>query len=390
MEKLYNKIDFVNNTTPALNATNLNRMSKGLDDLDNRVIDLAADIMEVGPAAEAAVEAAGTAAEAAETASGASETATGAATSAEGYASDAKNWAVGPSGSGTGTDTNNAKYWAEQAAGAVSGVSSFNGRTGVVLPQNGDYTASDVGAIASTDKGSNGGVAELDNSGKVPISQLPAMGGASSGATGTAGLVPAPAIGDESKVLSGAGVWVPQSSGGAAISCIGYEETGSTCSNPNGYQIGDNFYKDGKFCTAIATINQGATFTENTNYVKGTIADAIKSLNSGLTVEEMTNQVTFHTTNYLNRTHIYKIGSIIICNYQLAVTNTLNADCFTVPVSIAPKDNIYSNALVQDNNTGESIGNCLIVAMPDNWGRTFKYFSKLDGPAVGNIVWVLT
>lgn len=298
MEKLYNKIDFVNNTTPALNATNLNRMSKGLDDLDNRVIDLAADIMEVGPAAEAAMEAAGTAAEAAETASGASETATGAATSAEGYASDAKNWAVGPSGSGTGTDTNNAKYWAEQAAGAVSGVSSFNGRTGVVLPQNGDYTASDVGAIASTDKGSNGGVAELDNSGKVPVSQLPAMGGASSGATGTAGLVPAPAIGDESKVLSGAGVWVPQSSGGAAISCIGYEETGSTCSNPNGYQIGDNFYKDGKFCTAIATINQGATFTENTNYVKGTIADAIKSLNSGLSYKYLD----VYTTN-VSTTH---------------------------------------------------------------------------------------
>lgn len=115
-----------------------------------------------------------------------------------------------------------------------------------------------------------------------------------------------------------------------------------------------------------------------------------RNLNSGLTVEEMTSQVTFHTTNYLSRTHIYKIGSIIICNYQLAVTNTLNADCFTVPVSIAPKDNIYSNALVQDGNTGESIGNCLIVAMPDPWGRTFKYFSKLDGPAVGNIVWVLT
>lgn len=30
-------------------------------------------------------------------------------------ATDAKSWAVGPSGSGTGTDTNNAKYWAQQA-----------------------------------------------------------------------------------------------------------------------------------------------------------------------------------------------------------------------------------------------------------------------------------
>ena len=35
------------------------------------------------------------------------------------------------------------------------------------------YTASEVGAIPSTDKGANGGVAELDSNGKVPSSQLP-------------------------------------------------------------------------------------------------------------------------------------------------------------------------------------------------------------------------
>lgn len=37
------------------------------------------------------------------------------------------------------------------------------------------YTASEVGAIPLTDKGSNGGVAELDSSGKVPSSQLPSF-----------------------------------------------------------------------------------------------------------------------------------------------------------------------------------------------------------------------
>ena len=35
------------------------------------------------------------------------------------------------------------------------------------------YTASEVGAIPATDKGANGGVATLDNAGKVPQSQLP-------------------------------------------------------------------------------------------------------------------------------------------------------------------------------------------------------------------------
>lgn len=274
MEKLYNKIDFVNNTTPALNATNLNRMSKGLDDLDNRVIDLAADIMDVGPAAEAAMEAAGTAVEAAETASGASETATGAATSAEGYASDAKSWAVGPSGAGTGTDTNNAKYWAEQAAGAVSGVSSFNGRSGAVTPQSGDYTADQVGAIAKE--------STLPTPSSDYVNKIVQYVGATSG-----GFV----HGYFYECVNNGGTysWVEAKvqadvdpSNKADISAIGTNETGATCSNPNGYSSGDHFYKNGKFCTAIATIAQGATFTINTNYVEGTIADAITALNSSL------------------------------------------------------------------------------------------------------------
>ena len=37
------------------------------------------------------------------------------------------------------------------------------------------YTASEVGAIATTAKGANGGVAELDSTGKVPTSQLPSF-----------------------------------------------------------------------------------------------------------------------------------------------------------------------------------------------------------------------
>ena len=36
-----------------------------------------------------------------------------------------------------------------------------------------EYTAAEVGAIASTDKGANNGVATLDNTGKIPTSQLP-------------------------------------------------------------------------------------------------------------------------------------------------------------------------------------------------------------------------
>ena len=69
-----------------------------------------------------------------------------------------------------------AKKSAEEAgAAAGGGVTSFNGRGGIVSPQAGDYTAEMVGAIPTGDKGKAGGVASLDASGKVLPSQLPAM-----------------------------------------------------------------------------------------------------------------------------------------------------------------------------------------------------------------------
>lgn len=67
-------------------------------------------------------------------------------------AAAAKAWAVGPSvASEGGTDTNNAKYWAEIAKDNAShaGVNSWNGRSGAVAPQEGDYTAEMVGALPS-------------------------------------------------------------------------------------------------------------------------------------------------------------------------------------------------------------------------------------------------
>lgn len=49
MNKLYDRIDFVNNTTPALNETNLDLMSKAIDDIDDRVIEIAGDVLVVVP-----------------------------------------------------------------------------------------------------------------------------------------------------------------------------------------------------------------------------------------------------------------------------------------------------------------------------------------------------
>ena len=49
MDKLYDRIDWVNDTTPALNEDNLNAMSKGIDDIDDRVLSLGSAVLEVIP-----------------------------------------------------------------------------------------------------------------------------------------------------------------------------------------------------------------------------------------------------------------------------------------------------------------------------------------------------
>ena len=61
-----------------------------------------------------------------------------------------------------------------------------------------------------------------DGTGKIAAGWTPAMTGATSGDAGAAGLVPAPAAGDQDKVLSGAGTWItPASGGGDSVSVNG-------------------------------------------------------------------------------------------------------------------------------------------------------------------------
>ena len=129
--------------------------------------------------AEAAREGAETARDAAETAAGTANTrAAEAVQSAAQAAQDAEDtetrailaqsWAVGGTGTREGEDTNNAKYWSDNAqAIAGGGVTSFNGRSGAVTPQAGDYTSGMVGAVPQEQKGAPEGVATLDGDGRL-------------------------------------------------------------------------------------------------------------------------------------------------------------------------------------------------------------------------------
>ena len=56
MNKLYDLITWHNNTTPAINEDNLNAMSQAIDDIDDRVVDIAGTIMETVPELEGMID----------------------------------------------------------------------------------------------------------------------------------------------------------------------------------------------------------------------------------------------------------------------------------------------------------------------------------------------
>ena len=111
MNKLYDRIYWHNNTTPALNESNLNSMSKAIDDIDDRVIQLADDWVDVvGEVTELRDECEQFRDEAAQSASNASAS----ATQASGYASDASGYATTAH-----TEADRAEYYADQAEAVI-------------------------------------------------------------------------------------------------------------------------------------------------------------------------------------------------------------------------------------------------------------------------------
>lgn len=108
---------------------------------------------DASESAKSASVSAGSAAASAAAAAGSKAAADKSAGVAKDSAILSQSWAVGDTGTREGENTDNARYWAQQAhAAAGGGVVSFNGRTGSVIPKKGDYTAADVGALPkSTD-----------------------------------------------------------------------------------------------------------------------------------------------------------------------------------------------------------------------------------------------
>lgn len=150
MNKLYDRIYWHNNTTPALNESNLNSMSKAIDDIDDRVIQLADDIVDdiadIHQWHDETYQYKQDAEQYASDAHGYATSASNSATSADQSAEDSEAWAVGQR---DGTDVpssdptyhNNAKYYSDQAEGiiehATEGAEAWavGERGGVPVPQ---------------------------------------------------------------------------------------------------------------------------------------------------------------------------------------------------------------------------------------------------------------
>lgn len=168
-----------------------------------------------GSASQAA-QSAGAAAASAESAQSNAAQALASKNAAAGSAALSQSWTEGGTGSREGEDTNNAKYWASVAQGAAGGgVTTFNGRSGAVVPTKGDYTAemvgarpeswtpsaADTGAVPTSEKGQPGGVATLGPDGKVPASELPKMDYVPTSEKGQSGGVAT--LGQDGKVPAG-------------------------------------------------------------------------------------------------------------------------------------------------------------------------------------------
>lgn len=113
MNKLYDRIDWNNNTTPALNESNLNAMSKAIDDIDDRVIDMGAAVYEVIPELEDILSHAEELEEYRDEAQAAAESADEDKLKSEGYAVGEQNGV--PVESTSPYYHNNAKYYSQQS-----------------------------------------------------------------------------------------------------------------------------------------------------------------------------------------------------------------------------------------------------------------------------------
>ena len=121
--------EITSNTSSAKDA------AKEAEDAKNATVQLKADTERAASYVKALVD----------NASSSAMSASDSADDASDSATLSKSWATGGTGKREDEDVNNAKYWASIAgAAAGGGVLSFNGRSGFVVPADGDYNSEQI------------------------------------------------------------------------------------------------------------------------------------------------------------------------------------------------------------------------------------------------------
>lgn len=121
--------EITSNTSAAKDA------AKEAEDAKNATVQLKADTERAASSVKALVD----------NASSSAMSAADSADDASDSAALSKSWAIGGTGKREDEDVNNAKYWASIAgAAAGGGVLSFNGRSGFVVPADGDYKSEQI------------------------------------------------------------------------------------------------------------------------------------------------------------------------------------------------------------------------------------------------------
>lgn len=193
---------------------------------------------------------------------------------AEEQAERSEAWAVGtknghPVSATDPTFDNNAKYWAEQAASSVTGVASFNGRGGSVLPMAGDYNSDMIPHTMSSSIQPIGGI----QPGETVISKRIINTLASEVEANAAKISTKADKTDLTSIIA----------------------TGSTNTTGSTITSGTYFYLNGVLVRAIADIASGATFTLNTNYATVS-AGSLNELN-GTIFRKSTATLTYNTSS---------------------------------------------------------------------------------------------
>ena len=147
--------EITSNTSEAKDA------AKEAEDAKNATVQFKADTERAASSVKALVD----------NASSSAMSAADSADDASDSAALSKSWAIGGTGKREDEDVNNAKYWASIAgAAAGGGVLSFNGRSGFVVPADGDYKSEQIKRGNSTVEASLTALEETaGNATNVPI-----------------------------------------------------------------------------------------------------------------------------------------------------------------------------------------------------------------------------